>query len=86
MKIDAIKGVVSIPLNDLEFIQHSLLAALANARLIAGKSLRPYENDGPLEDFDFLCIRVIEAGQKIGLDFSIDNALKHKELDLTKYK
>lgn len=86
MKIDAIKGVVSIPVNDLEFIQRSLLGVLAKARLIAGKSLSPYENDGPLEDLDFLCIRVIETGQKIGLDFSIGNAHRHNELDLTKYK
>ena len=87
MKIDAIKGVVTIPISDLEFIQYYLLRSLANMRVLADKPLEPYENDDVgLTDFDFGCIGIIEAGQKLGIDFDVRNPHSHNEMDLTKHK
>lgn len=84
MKINAIKNVVTMPISDLEFIHYSLLRALAKIRLMNDKPLTPFESEiGPLTEFDFASISIIETGQKIGLDLGIESPHHHNQLDLS---
>lgn len=79
MTYDPKTKTLRVKLNDMVCAYDSLMWALKNIRLTAGKPLDKYENPGPLEPVDFAMKGILDAAEALGIKM---DAQWGNELDL----
>lgn len=86
MKYNAIAEAWSISPSSIERTANRLCYSLARIRKLHNLPLEAYENDVQLSEVDFIMIEIIEAGMMMGISFGIKDAVRHNEIDLTRFK